>query len=99
METNEQMDMVIDEILRDMEQPLRLIQKQNLAKLEYLTGKVDYIIEFDIIDYDELEHTLDEILEVTYWFGEDTLDLYQRLLDHVNKVSEEIKENYDTNNR
>jgi hypothetical protein len=94
MENNEEMNKVVDEILKDMEDPIRIINKANEDKLEYLTHKVDYIITFDITEYDILEHTLDELLEITYWFGTKTLDLYYKLLNHVNKISEEIKEDY-----
>ena len=55
-------------------------------KLVILKDKVDYIISNKISDKKEIELTLDNILDLVYWYGENIKELYYSLLEYYKDI-------------
>ena len=56
-------------------------------KLGILKDKVDYIISNKISDKKEIEFTLDNILDLVYWYGENIKELYYSLLEYYKTIN------------
>ena len=56
-------------------------------KLDILKDKVDYIISNKISDKKEIEFTLDNILDLVYWYGENIKELYYSLLEYYKTIN------------
>lgn len=68
-----------------MEELVKEIKKLEVLldnNLEMLKDKVDYIISNKISDKKEIEFTLDNILDLVYWYGENIKELYYSLLEY-----------------
>ena len=55
-------------------------------KLVILKDKVDYIISNKISDKKKIELTLDNILDLVYWYGENIKELYYSLLEYYKDI-------------
>ena len=56
-------------------------------KIDILKDKVDYIISNKISDKKEIEFTLDNILDLVYWYGENIKELYYSLLEYYKTIN------------
>ena len=73
-----------------MEELLKEIKKLEVLldnKLGMLKDKVDYIISNKISDKKEIEFTLDNILDLVYWYGENIKELYYSLLEYYKTIN------------
>lgn len=64
-------------------------------KLGILKDKVDYIISNKISDKKEIEFTLDNILDLVYWYGENTRELYYSLLEYYKDIDLKSADDYE----
>lgn len=63
---------------------LEVLLDNNLGMLK---DKVDYIISNKISDKKEIEFTLDNILDLVYWYGENIKELYYSLLEYYKTIN------------
>lgn len=73
-----------------MEELLKEIKKLEVLldnKLGMLKDKVDYIISNKMSDKKEIEFTLDNILDLVYWYGENIKELYYSLLEYYKTIN------------
>ena len=63
-------------------------------KLVILKDKVDYIISNKISDKKEIEFTLDNILDLVYWYGENIKELYYSLLEYYKDIDLKSADDY-----
>ena len=73
-----------------MEELVKEIKKLEVLldnKLGMLKDKVDYIISNKISDKKEIEFTLDNILDLVYWYGENIKELYYSLLEYYKTIN------------
>ncbi len=73
-----------------MEELVKEIKKLEVLldnNLEMLKDKVDYIISNKISDKKEIEFTLDNILDLVYWYGENIKELYYSLLEYYKTIN------------
>ena len=64
-------------------------------KLVILKDKVDYIISNKISDKKEIELTLDNILDLVYWYGENIKELYYSLLEYYKDIDLKNADDYE----
>ena len=64
-------------------------------KLDILKDKVDYIISNKISDKKEIEFTLDNILDLVYWYGENIKELYYSLLEYYKDIDLKSADDYE----
>lgn len=64
-------------------------------KLVILKNKVDYIISNKISDKKEIEFTLDNILDLVYWYGENIKELYYSLLEYYKDIDLKKADDYE----
>lgn len=64
-------------------------------KLVILKDKVDYIISNKISDKKEIELTLDNILDLVYWYGENIKELYYSLLEYYKDIDLKKADDYE----
>ena len=64
-------------------------------KLVILKDKVDYIISNKISDKKEIELTLDNILDLVYWYGENIKELYYSLLEYYKDIDLKSADDYE----
>ena len=65
-------------------------------KLVILKDKVDYIISNKISDKKEIEFTLDNILDLVYWYGENIKELYYSLLEYYKDIDLKSADDYES---
>ena len=65
-------------------------------KLVILKDKVDYIISNKISDKKEIELTLDNILDLVYWYGENIKELYYSLLEYYKDIDLKKADDYES---
>ena len=73
-----------------MEELVKEIKKLEVLldnKLGMLKDKVDYIISNKISDKKEIEFTLDNILDLVYWYGDNIKELYYSLLEYYKTIN------------
>lgn len=73
-----------------MEELVKEIKKLEVLldnKLGMLKDKVDYIISNKMSDKKEIEFTLDNILDLVYWYGENIKELYYSLLEYYKTIN------------
>ena len=73
-----------------MEELVKKIKKLEVLldnNLGMLKDKVDYIISNKISDKKEIEFTLDNILDLVYWYGENIKELYYGLLEYYKTIN------------
>lgn len=73
-----------------MEELVKKIKKLEVLldnNLGMLKDKVDYIISNKISDKKEIEFTLDNILDLVYWYGENIKELYYSLLEYYKTIN------------
>ena len=63
-------------------------------KIDILKDKVDYIISNKISDKKEIEFTLDNILDLVYWYGENIKELYYSLLEYYKDIDLKSADDY-----
>ena len=64
-------------------------------KIDILKDKVDYIISNKISDKKEIEFTLDNILDLVYWYGENIKELYYNLLEYYSDIDLKSADDYE----
>ncbi len=65
-------------------------------KLVILKDKVDYIISNKISDKKKIELTLDNILDLVYWYGENIKELYYSLLEYYKDIDLKKADDYES---
>lgn len=73
----------MEELLKEIKK-LEVLLDNNLGMLK---DKVDYIISNKISDKKEIEFTLDNILDLVYWYGENIKELYFSLLEYYKTIN------------
>ena len=73
----------MEELLKEIKN-LEVLLDKNLGMLK---DKVDYIISNKISDKKEIEFTLDNILDLVYWYGENIKELYYSLLEYYKTIN------------
>ena len=73
----------MEELLKEIKK-LEVLLDNNLGMLK---DKVDYIISNKISDKKEIEFTLDNILDLVYWYGENIKELYYSLLEYYKTIN------------
>ena len=73
----------MEELLKEIKK-LEVLLDNNLGMLK---DKVDYIISNKIADKKEIEFTLDNILDLVYWYGENIKELYYSLLEYYKTIN------------
>ncbi len=64
-------------------------------KLYILKDKVDYIISNKISDKKEIEFTLDNLLDLVYWYGDNIKELYYSLLEFYKDIDLKAASDYE----
>ena len=64
-------------------------------KLDIFKDKVYYIISNKISDKKEIEFTLDNILDLVYWYGENIKELYYSLLEYYKDIDLKSADDYE----
>ena len=72
----------MEELVKEIKK-LEVLLDNNLGMLK---DKVDYIISNKISDKKEIELTLDNILDLVYWYGENIKELYYSLLEYYKDI-------------
>lgn len=83
-----------------MEELLKEIKKLEVLldnKLGMLKDKVDYIISNKMSDKKEIEFTLDNILDLAYWYGNNIKELYYSLLEFYRDIDLKSADDYEKN--
>ena len=73
----------MEELVKEIKK-LEVLLDNNLGMLK---DKVDYIISNKISDKKEIEFTLDNILDLVYWYGENIKELYYSLLEYYKTIN------------
>ena len=73
----------MEELVKEIKK-LEVLLDNNLGMLK---DKVDYIISNKIADKKEIEFTLDNILDLVYWYGENIKELYFSLLEYYKTIN------------
>lgn len=73
----------MEELVKEIKK-LEVLLDNNLGMLK---DKVDYIISNKIADKKEIEFTLDNILDLVYWYGENIKELYYSLLEYYKTIN------------
>ena len=73
----------MEELLKEIKK-LEVLLDNNLGMLK---DKVDYISSNKISDKKEIEFTLDNILDLVYWYGENIKELYYSLLEYYKTIN------------
>lgn len=73
----------MEELVKEIKK-LEVLLDNNLGMLK---DKVDYIISNKISDKKEIEFTLDNILDLVYWYGENIKELYFSLLEYYKTIN------------
>ena len=73
----------MEELVKEIKK-LEVLLDNNLGMLK---DKVDYIISNKISDKKEIEFTLDNILDLVYWYGENIKELYYSLLEYYKIIN------------
>ena len=81
----------MEELVKEIKK-LEVLLDNNLGMLK---DKVDYIISNKISDKKEIEFTLDNILDLVYWYGENTRELYYSLLEYYKDIDLKSADDYE----
>lgn len=73
----------MEELVKEIKK-LEVLLDNNLGMLK---DKVDYIISNKISDKKEIEFTLDNILDLVYWYGDNIKELYYSLLEYYKTIN------------
>ena len=73
----------MEELVKEIKK-LEVLLDNNIGMLK---DKVDYIISNKISDKKEIEFTLDNILDLVYWYGENIKELYYSLLEYYKTIN------------
>lgn len=73
----------MEELVKEIKK-LEVLLDNNLGMLK---DKVNYIISNKISDKKEIEFTLDNILDLVYWYGENIKELYYSLLEYYKTIN------------
>ena len=73
----------MEELVKEIKK-LEVLLDNNLGMLK---DKVDYIISNKISYKKEIEFTLDNILDLVYWYGENIKELYYSLLEYYKTIN------------
>ena len=73
----------MEELVKEIKK-LEVLLDNNLGMLK---DKVDYIISNKISDKKGIEFTLDNILDLVYWYGENIKELYYSLLEYYKTIN------------
>lgn len=73
----------MEELVKEIKK-LEVLLDNNLGMLK---DKVDYIISNKISDKKEIDFTLDNILDLVYWYGENIKELYYSLLEYYKTIN------------
>ena len=81
----------MEELVKEIKK-LEVLLDNNLGMLK---DKVDYIISNKIADKKEIEFTLDNILDLVYWYGENIKELYYSLLEFYKDIDLKSADDYE----
>ena len=81
----------MEELVKEIKK-LEVLLDNNLGMLK---DKVDYIISNKISDKKEIELTLDNILDLVYWYGENIKELYYSLLEYYKDIDLKSADDYE----
>ena len=81
----------MEELVKEIKK-LEVLLDNNLGMLK---DKVDYIISNKISDKKEIEFTLDNILDLVYWYGENIRELYYSLLEYYKDIDLKSADDYE----
>ena len=73
----------MEELVKEIKK-LEVLLDNNLGMLK---DKVDYIISNKISDKKKIAFTLDNILDLVYWYGENIKELYYSLLEYYKTIN------------
>ena len=73
----------MEELVKEIKK-LEVLLDNNLGMLK---DKVDYIISNKISDKKEIEFTLDNLLDLVYWYGDNIKELYYSLLEYYKTIN------------
>lgn len=84
----------MEDIIESIKEPILELRKIGIEELKNVKVKIGYIIKNNIKDENIIEHTLDELLNLTYIFGSDIEDVYYNLVDYYKTIDLESSNDY-----
>ena len=86
---------VIDELVSSLKGPMKELGQLQEQKLALEKENVEYIINNKIKSKLEIEKVLDNLIDLTYWYGLEIKEIYYKLLNYLKNINLKLGEEYE----
>ena len=88
------MNDAINKIIKDLEEPIKILNKINLERLKNIKRNINYIINNNIVDEKIIESVFDNLLDLIYFYGEELNQIYFDFLNYYECINKEACNEY-----
>ena len=86
---------IITELVSSLKGPIKKIGQFQEQKLALEKENIEYIINNKIKNELEIERVLDNLINLTYWYGLEIKDTYYKLLNYFKNINVKLSEEYE----
>lgn len=85
----------INELISNLKEPITELKRLQKIKLDMTKEKVKYIIKNKVRNEYEIEHVFDDLIDLTYWYGEEINELFYELLIYFRTLNINSSDEYE----
>ncbi len=86
---------IIDELVSSLKVPMKELGQLQKQKLALEKENIEYIIDNKIKNEIEIEKVLDNLIDLTYWYGLEIKETYYKLLNYLKNINVKLSEEYE----
>lgn len=86
---------IIDELVSSLKKPMKELGQLQKQKLTLEKENIEYIINNKIKNEVEIEKILDNLIDLTYWYGLEIKETYYKLLIYLKNINVKLSEEYE----
>lgn len=86
---------IIDELVSSLKEPIKELGQLQEQKLALEKENVEYIINNKIKSELKIERILDNLIDLTYWYGLEIKETYYKLLNYLKTINIKLSEEYE----
>lgn len=88
-------EQVINKLISNLKGPIKELQQLEKQKLVLEKENIDYIINKKIKNKLKIEKSLDNLLDLTYWYGVEMNETFYKLLNYLKTIDINLSKDYE----